>query len=65
MAIAVSNETSHVRVIERMETSPSVRCLNKSGRLPQKILYDVEYSRPQFPLIRLLQRVRQETIKIS
>jgi hypothetical protein len=37
MAIAVSNVTSNVRVIERMETSPCGRRLNQSGRLPQTI----------------------------
>jgi hypothetical protein len=56
--------TSNVRVIERMETSPYGRRLNQSGRLPQTIFMALSTA-PQFLLIRLLQRIRQEIIKNS
>jgi hypothetical protein len=49
MAIAVSNETSHVRVIERMETSP-LKALSQQARpVAANDLDEVEYSRRSFP----------------
>jgi hypothetical protein len=68
MAIAVTNETSHVRVIERMETSPGGRRLNKGGRLPQTIfttLSTVAAVPLDTPIAKNLSRNHQDFLGVS